>query len=68
MWAAVRLVCVGHNPCWAVVKMETNTTHPVDIGTVTIDLDNGNITPSVITGNGYKLFVNKPGEVTIVKM
>lgn len=70
MWAAVRMACFGHtvdNKCWAVIKMETNTTTPIELGTVTIDLTTGIITPSQLSAGGYTLIVNGPGETTLLE-
>ncbi|KTD21843.1 hypothetical protein [Legionella londiniensis] len=69
-WVEVRMACFGHDAggkCSALIKMETNTSHPVDIGWVTLDLNTGEITPKVVTGNGYRLTVNGIGETTLSK-
>jgi len=69
-WNLVRIACFGHskdNKCSAVIKMATNTTNPVVLGTVTMDLTSGDITPKAITSQGYTLTVNGPGETTISK-
>jgi hypothetical protein len=65
-WAAVRLACVGHNPCWAMIKMATDTGNPVELGKVTIDVTTGMITPSSLTANGYTMIVNGPAETTLM--
>lgn len=70
MWAGVRLACFGHvtnGTCWAVIKMETDTANPVNLGTVTIDLESGDITPKQLTAYGYTLTVNGPGETTLTE-
>lgn len=67
-WTAVKLACFGHTvdgKCSALIKMETNTPTPVDIGTVTIDVNSGEITPLQISANGYTMTVNGPGECTL---
>ncbi|HRD70202.1 MAG: hypothetical protein Q8M40_13085 [Legionella sp.] len=69
-WNMVRLACFGHTTngkCPAVIRMATNTAHPFDVGTVSMDLESGDISPKTITGNGYTLTVNGPGEATLTK-
>jgi hypothetical protein len=69
-WTAVRMACYGKttgNKCSAVIKMETNTSNPVEIGTLAMDLVTGEITPAVLKANGYTVTVNGPGESTITK-
>ena len=67
-WTAVKMACFGHTvngTCSAVVKMSTNTANPVTVGTVTMNLDTGDITPKQLSANGYTITVNGPGETTI---
>ena len=62
------MACFGHTvngTCSAVVKMSTNTANPVTVGTVTMNLDTGDITPKQLSANGYTIIVNGPGETTI---
>lgn len=69
-WTAVRMACFGHTvngKCAALIKMATNTDNPVEIGTVTVDLNTGDITPKLISANGYSITVNGPGETTLTK-
>ncbi|KTD16526.1 hypothetical protein [Legionella jordanis] len=70
-WLAVRLACNGHvnkeGRCAAVIKMATDTASPVDLGTVSVHVDTGDIIPKQISGNGYTLTVNGPGEATLTK-
>jgi hypothetical protein len=69
-WASVKLACYGHivnNECQALVKMATDTANPVDLGWLTVNLATGDITPKYVSGNGYHLEVNGPGETTIYK-
>lgn len=69
-WNMVRLACYGHTTagkCSALIKMATNTATPVDLGYVSMNLDTGAITPQTLSGNGYTLTVNGPGEATITK-
>ena len=67
-WSIVQMACIGHatnNKCSAYVYMGTNTASPVLLGMVTLDLVSGLITPSQVSGNGYTLTVNGPGETTL---
>ncbi len=68
-WTAVKMACFGHSvdgKCNALIIMETNTPTPVTVGTLTLNLDSGDITPKQLTANGYTITVNGPGETTIV--
>ncbi|MBN9231971.1 MAG: hypothetical protein BGO90_02520 [Legionella sp. 40-6] len=69
-WNLVKIACYGHTngkECPAVIKMATNTPQPVVLGTVILNIDTGDINPKTLSGNGYTLIVNGPGEATIVK-
>ena len=69
-WAVVRMACYGHTSggiCHALIKMDTDTENPVDVGMVSVNIETGDINPKYLSGNGYTLVVNGPGEVTIVK-
>lgn len=69
-WASVKLACYGrtvNNNCHALIKMGTDTANPVDLGWATINLVTGDISPTYISGNGYHLEVNAPGETTLYK-
>lgn len=69
-WNLVKLACYGHTTgklCPAVIKMATNTPNPIEVGTVTMDLDTGDISPKRLSNNGYTLIVTGPGEATIIK-
>jgi len=69
-WPLVKIACIGHTvngQCQALVKMATNTANPVELGTVSMNLETGDITPKVLTGNGYTLIVNGPAETTLSK-
>ena len=70
MWASVRMACFGHltnGRCPALIRMKTNTENPVDLGTVTIDLNTGDIQPKSIHANGYTMIVNGPAETTLLE-
>lgn len=69
-WNLVKFVCFGHikkNKCTAEVKMATNTAHPVSLGTVTLELTTGLITPSTLKSNGYTVTVLGAGKTRITK-
>ena len=70
-WNMVKIACFEHtssdNKCSAVIRMATDTLKPIDIGTVSMDLETGDITPKLQSSNGYTLTVNGPGETTITK-
>ncbi len=69
-WNMVKLACWGHTnngKCTALVKMATNTSNPIEIGTLSMDLESGDITPKTISAKGYTLKINGPGEATITK-
>lgn len=69
-WAMVKMACFGYvvnGKCPALIRMDTNTAHPIDLGVVQLDLETGDITPKSLTANGYTLLVNGPGETTIIK-
>ena len=73
IWTEVRMACFGHTTdgkCPALIKMATGPNDggtPVELGTVTLDLNTGLITPSQISANGYTMTVNGPGETTLSK-
>lgn len=69
-WAVVLISCSGHTvgtKCSATIKMAPNSPDPITIGTVTVDLKSGDITPKQISANGYTLTVNGPAETTITE-
>ena len=69
-WTAVKMACFGHTvdgKCNALIKMATNTSNPLEVGTLILDINTGNITPQQLSGNGYTITVNGPGETTISK-
>jgi hypothetical protein len=69
-WTAVKLACFGHTvngQCAALIKMATNTANPIEIGTLQVDVNSGEITPHQLSTNGFTITVNGPGETTISK-
>lgn len=69
-WAGIKMSCFGHtlqNKCVALVRAETDTAHPVDVGFVELNIETGEITPQRVHGNGYTLTVNGIAECTLSK-
>ncbi|KTD67316.1 MULTISPECIES: hypothetical protein [Legionella] len=69
-WNLVKLACYGHTTgkeCSAIIKMATNTSNPIEVGEVKMNLDTGDISPKFLSKNGYTLTVNGAGEATIEK-
>lgn len=69
-WTEVKLACFGHivnGRCPALIKMETNTDHPIELGYVSLDMNTGDITPKYLSAYGYTMTVNGPGETTLSK-
>lgn len=69
-WLVVKIACFGHttnNRCPALIKMETNSANPIELGMVTMDIDTGDISPKHLSANGYSFTVNGPGEATLSK-
>lgn len=69
-WNMVRIACYGHSSngqCAALIKMATNTANPITVGTLSMDLTTGEITPKQLSAEGYTVIVNGPGEATITK-
>jgi hypothetical protein len=67
-WMFVKIGCKAHAAegiCPAVIMMATNTPAPIELGTVYVNLESGDITPSRLSGGGYTLTVNGPGEITV---
>jgi hypothetical protein len=67
-WASVKVACYGrviNNSCNALIKMETDTANPVELGWVSMNLVTGEILPKTLIANGYRLDVNAPGETTL---
>lgn len=69
-WNMVRLACYGNmvdGRCPALIMMATDTNNPIALGWVYMDLDTGDISPKYVTGGGYTITVNGPGEATVTK-
>lgn len=69
-WFIVKMACFGQTTegkCPAVIKMATDTSSPIELGTVYLDLESGAVTPTRLSANGYTLTVNAPGETTLTK-
>lgn len=73
LWSLVHIVCLGHidsnNACKALVKVATNTRDPITLGTMSMNVLTGDITPKQLTDKSdrYLLTVNGPGEVTLTQ-
>ncbi len=69
-WMVVKVACFGstsNGKCPAMIKMKTDTSSPIDLGMVSLDLNTGDITPKTLTANGYTFTANGPGEGTLTK-
>ena len=69
-WTNVRLACFGHvvnGLCTADIVMGINTPNPINIGTVSVDINTGAITPAQISSNGFTLTVVGLGETVITQ-
>lgn len=69
-WTAVKLACFGHTingKCSALIKMGTNLPIPIEIGTLSMDINTGEITPLQLSANGFTITVNGPGETTLTQ-
>ncbi|CAM2947073.1 hypothetical protein [Legionella worsleiensis] len=69
-WNMVKMACYGHTTngrCSALIKMATNTSAPIELGYVSMELDSGDISPKVLSAKGFTLTVNGPGEATITR-
>ena len=67
-WAAVKMACVGHavnGKCSAAIIMGANSSNPITIGNLVLDLTSGDISPKTLSANGYTVVVNAPGETTL---
>lgn len=67
-WFIVKAGCQKHKNegvCPAVIKMDIENDFPIEVGTLNVDLESGVITPSRISGNGFVVNVNAPGEITV---
>ncbi len=69
-WNMVRMACFNHTTngkCSALIKMATDTSNPIEIGYVSMELNTGDISPKLLSNNGYTVIINGPGEATINK-
>lgn len=67
-WMAVILFCQPQRDfCKARIKMKTNTSKPVFLGDLTMNLQTGDINPKVLKANGYTMKVIGLGETEIRK-
>lgn len=66
-WPFVHLICKNYlvdNQCNATIVMSPKS-NPVTIGSVSMDLETGEITPKQLRAHGYKVSVIGVGEVTL---
>ncbi|STX52419.1 Uncharacterised protein [Legionella busanensis] len=69
-WTIVKAGCRDHREegiCPAMIKMDIDSSSPIVVGTLYIDLETGVITPAKISANGFTVEVNAPGEITVLK-
>jgi hypothetical protein len=69
-WGAVRMACFGHiinDKCSAVIKVQTDTDQPIEVGLLELNVETGEISPEVIRGNGYTVTITGLAEATISK-
>ncbi|KTD45474.1 hypothetical protein Lqui_2945 [Legionella quinlivanii] len=66
-WFIVQAGCRKHRAevCPVVLKMGIDKAKPIIVGTLYIDITTGVITPVHMEGNGFKIDVDAPGEITI---
>lgn len=70
-WFLVSMACIGHTTngkCGADIYMETNTATPKLIGSLTLDLNSGDISPKHLEANGYAIDVTGLGETRLSKL
>lgn len=67
-WGIVQVICGKRTgSCDALIKMKTDTSNPVNIGKLTLNLDTGDITPKVLSHNGFTVTVLGVGETRITE-
>ncbi|MGQ3889788.1 hypothetical protein ACQUW5_12255 [Legionella sp. CNM-1927-20] len=68
-WTIVKIGCSKHKEegvCPAVIKMDIDSSSPIIVGTLYVDLESGVIMPAKISANGFTVEVNAPGEITVL--
>lgn len=67
-WVAVRVMCMNTpKPGICPAKIKVNTTPHTTLGVVEMNLNTGEITPTVLSKNGYTMTVLNPGEIEFTK-
>ncbi|GGI80283.1 hypothetical protein [Legionella impletisoli] len=67
-WVSVRILCMNTpKPGICPAKIALNTTPQTTLGVVELNLATGDINPKVLSANGYKMTVIKPGEIAFTK-
>ena len=67
-WWALKLVCAFQTDCKATVKMKTDTSNPVSLGDVSINLDSGIIDTSKLShAEGFNVSYVAPGHAVVTQ-
>lgn len=66
-WRMVRFGCGITPVCAAVIKVATETSDPIEIGTLYMDMESGEITPQQISAHGYTAKIKGIAEVIITR-
>ncbi len=69
-WFLVKMACfpfTKNGICPAMIKMDTNSDSPVELGMVFLNVNTGEITPKTLSANGYTMTVNGLAEATLTE-
>lgn len=69
-WILVKMACfpfTKNGLCPAMIKMDTDSSNPVELGMVYLNVNTGEITPKQLSANGYTMTVNGIAEATLTK-
>ncbi|USQ15393.1 hypothetical protein J2N86_14175 (plasmid) [Legionella lytica] len=66
-WRMVRLGCGITPVCAAVIMVATDTAEPIEVGTLYMDMESGELTPKRISAHGYTAQVKDIAEVMITQ-
>lgn len=69
-WGLVKMACLSHTvngQCPALIKLGSNNEYNITVGYMNLDMNTGDISPKDISGNGYRIIINGPGEASITK-
>ncbi|QRN04349.1 hypothetical protein GH742_10930 [Legionella sp. MW5194] len=71
LWSLVQLACAPYvdsqKQCGALIKMGTDTSNPVEVGWLKMNMSTGDITPKKLSANGFTITVINAGEVIITE-